>query len=108
VRGTLKVRLHAQAALLDRSKPALVKAGNIAAQHHGPTAQLIEKLTNGSAAWMLPVMFTAAPFVATSLTLWKTPAAELADVAEQNEQKFREVVGAAAVQMAAAEAQEAA
>ncbi len=103
-RGALKVKLHAQAALLDRSKPGLVRAGNIAAQHHDPTAQLIEKLTSGSAAWMLPVMFATAPFVASSVAMWKTPAAELAELAEQNEQKFKAVMGAAVLEAAAAEA----
>lgn len=103
-RGNLKVKLHAQAALLDKSKPSLVRAGNIAAQHHDPTAQLIEKLTSGSAAWMLPVMFAAGPFVASSAAIWRTPAAELAELAAANEAKFKTVMGAAMLEAAAAEA----
>lgn len=96
-RGNLKVKLHAQAAVLQKSKPKLVHAGNIAARHHEPTAQLIEKLTTGNAAWMLPVMFGLAPFVAQSLTIWRAPAEDLAELAAGNEADFKAMLSAAAL-----------
>lgn len=102
--GALRVKLNAQAALLRGSKESLVHAGNIAAQHHAGTAQLIEKLTTGNAAWALPCMFALGPFVAQSIQLWRTPADQLAALAEQNAAEFRTVLTAAAVQGAEAAA----
>lgn len=97
VRGNLKIKLGAQAYVLRQNKDGLAKGGNIAAQHHEGTAQLIEKLTVGGAAWILPAMFAVAPFVAQSLQIWRTPAAELAATAEYNDLEFKEMITAALV-----------
>lgn len=107
--GTLRVRLHAQAALLNGHKANLVKAGSIAAAHHEGTAQLIEKLTTGNAAWALPCMFALGPFVAQSVTMWRSPLdGDVAEMAAANEENFKAVLGAAALQAATAEAEAAA
>lgn len=96
--GGLKTRLGAQAAILQANKANLVRSASIAAQHHEGTAQLIEKLTSGNAAWVLPAMFAAAPFVAQSVSMWRSPAEQVQALADQNAENFRVVVQAAALQ----------
>lgn len=106
--GGLKIKIGAQAAVLQSNRDSLVRGGAIAAKHHPPTAALIEKLTSGNAAWALPCMFALGPFVAQSVAVWRSPAADLADLARGNDERFRAVLEASmsAVGDLAAEAEE--
>jgi hypothetical protein len=98
----VRIRIHAQAAILHMNKPGLVRGGNVIAQHSPPFASKVDALTTGGAAWMLPALFALAPFVGQSLAMWRSPAAgDIERLAGSNELAFRAMLDAAAEQLAA-------
>lgn len=70
----LTVRVHAQAELVNTNSDSIVRGLVIMAENSAPVAKGLDKLSaeNGP-AWVLPAMFALLPFVAQSVTMWKSP-----------------------------------
>jgi hypothetical protein len=95
----VRVKVHAQAALLNGHKPGLVKGINLAAQNNPQVARGVEKLTTGNVSWILPAMFALGPFVAQSVMVWRSPVeGTVEELALGNEIAWDETVKAMAAQ----------
>lgn len=86
---TARVKIRVQAALLKSNKAGLVNAANSGAQHNATVRAGVEKITSGSASWVLPAMFMITPFVAQTALLWRSPIDEdLLSIAAQTETEW--------------------
>ena len=104
----LRTRIHAQAALINGNKPGLVKGINLCAQNNDTIGKGVEKLTAGSASWVLPAMFALGPFVAQSVMMWRSPAAgDVEALAQSNSEAWDATVKSMMGQVAGAEPEEA-
>jgi hypothetical protein len=103
-------KIAAQAFILSETKPRLVAAVNLAAQHNAKAAGFCKKLEGGDGLWALTCMFMVMPVVSISATIWKGDDAELKeaelpslkDMAERNGAKMDEMVERINAQIAAA------
>lgn len=103
----IEARVNAQAYILKQNKPQLVKGWATAAANHEGVAAVTEKLTTGSASWVLPVMFAVTPFVAQSALMWRAPVAgDVQVVADYNKAQWEEFVKASQEAMAAEDGEE--
>jgi len=95
----VRVKIHAQAALLHGHKPGLVKGVNLMAQNNPQVARGVEKLTTGNVSWILPAMFALGPFVAQSVMVWRSPVeGAVEQLAAGNEAAWEETVKAMAAE----------
>jgi hypothetical protein len=86
----LTVRVHAQAEIVNTESDSIVRGLVIMAENSAPVAKGLDKLTaeNGP-AWVLPAMFALLPFVAQSVTMWRSPVAgDVEALAAQTTTKF--------------------
>ena len=98
----LEARVNAQAAILKENKPQLANGWTTAAQNHEGIAELTQKLTTGSASWILPVMFAVTPFVAQSAFMWRAPVpGDVQGLADHNKSEWQAFVKASQEEMAA-------
>jgi hypothetical protein len=70
-------KIGAEAFVLAETKPRLIAAANLAAQHNAKAASFCKKLEGGDALWALSVMFMVAPVVTVAFTVWKGDEKEL-------------------------------
>jgi hypothetical protein len=103
----LRTRIHAQAALINMNKPGLVKGINLMAQNNEVIGHGVEKLTAGSASWVLPAMFALGPFVAQSVMMWRSPAAgDVEELANGNQEAWDATVKSMMMRAGVSEAEE--
>ena len=103
-------KLSAQAFILQETKPRLVAAVNLAAQHSAKAAAFCKGLEGGDGLWALTCMFMVMPVVSVSMTIWKGDEAELkeaelptlAEMAEKNSAKMDEMLARINAQIVAA------
>lgn len=103
-------KLAAQAFVLSETKPRLVAAVNLAAQHNAKAAGFCKKLEGGDGLWALTAMFMVMPVLSLSVTIWKGDETELkeaelptlAEMAKRNEDKMDEMLARINAQIAAA------
>jgi len=90
----LTVKIHAQAELVNTESDSIVRGLVIMAENSAPVAKGLDKLSaeNGP-AWVLPAMFALLPFVAQSVTMWKSPVAgDVEALAVQTTTKFNMLI----------------
>lgn len=105
-------KLASQAFILAETKPRLVAAVNLAAQHNAKAAAFCKKLEGGDGLWALTCMFMVMPVVSISMTVWKGDEKELAaaelpplkEMAEQNAAKMDAMLARINAQITAATA----
>lgn len=105
-------KLGAEAFVFAETKPRLVAAVNLAAQHNARAAAFCKRLEGGDGLWALSVMFMVAPVVSIAATVWKGDAAELkeaelpplAEMAARNDQKMDDMIARISAQIDAATA----
>jgi len=100
----------AQAFILAETKPRLIAAVNLAAQHNARAAAFCKSLEGGDGLWALTCMFMVMPVISVSVDIWKgdedalkeaeLPA--LAEMAARNEKKMDEMVARINAQITAA------
>jgi hypothetical protein len=104
--GDVRIRVRAQAAVLKANAGGLVQGVNAMAQHNSTIRWGVEKLTMGSAGWVLPAMFAIAPFAVQTAQVWRVPVAgDLLNLAEQTEHEWDEMFRSMQAQMGLAEDQ---
>lgn len=64
-------KMAAQAFILSETKPQLVAAVNLAAQHNAKAAAFCQKLEGGDGLWALTCMFMVMPVLSVSATIWR-------------------------------------
>lgn len=110
----LRVRVRVQAHVIKTNEAGLASGVNMMAQHNGTIRTGVEKLTTGSAGWVLPAVMAIAPFAVQTAALWRAPVAgDMEEVAAAVEDEWKNTFEAmkaefTAEQAAAAEAPEAA
>lgn len=108
-------KLAAQAFILAETKPQLIGALNLAAQHNARAAAFCQRLQGGDGLWALTAMFMVMPVVSMSAEVWKGHAIEtpdgtvtIDDMGKLNgaklDETLRNVQAAIAAQAAAAQA----
>jgi hypothetical protein len=103
-------KLAAQAFILSETKPSLVAAVNLAAQHNAKAARFCRSLEGGDGLWALTCMFMVLPVISVSATIWKGDEAGLkdaelptmAEMAERNGKKMNEAVAEISARIQAA------
>ena len=70
---TIRIRVRAQAWVLAQNQAGVVQGVNIMAQHNGTVRAGVEKLTTGSAGWVLPAVMALAPFGVQTALIWRAP-----------------------------------
>lgn len=103
-------KVSAQAYILQETKPRLVAAVNLAAQHSAAAAKFCKGLEGGDGMWALTCMFMVMPVLSVSMTIWKGDAAELkeaelptlAEMAEKNSAKMDDMLARINAQIVAA------
>lgn len=103
-------KLAAQAFVLSETKPQLIAAVNLAAQHNARASAFCQRLEGGDGLWALTAMFMVMPVLSVSMTIWKGDEAELkaselptlAEMAERNETRMDEMITRINAQIAAA------
>jgi hypothetical protein len=93
-------RVKAQAAIMKDNGQGLVNGIGIMAQHSAPVRNFITKAGDESGpAWILPAMMAMLPFVAQSVTMWKSPLdATVIQLAARTDNEFDELVKGAMAQ----------
>lgn len=102
---TVSPATHAQAALFNAHRPALVKALNLGAQNNRQIRTVVERITGGG-TWVAAMGMALTPFVLQSVALWSgrlpedtvkalagSTAAELQSIAEQQAAEFAAATG---------------
>ena len=92
--GSLRVRVRAQAAVIRSNAGGLVQSVNMMAQHNATIRWGVEKLTTGSAGWVLPACMALAPFAVQSAQVWRMDPAQLTRLAEQTDREWDQVFNA--------------
>ena len=103
-------KLAAQAFVLSETKPRLVAAVNLAAQHNARAEKFCRRLEGGDGLWALTAMFMVMPVVSLSMTVWTGKDAEFieaelpsrAEMAKMNEGKMDEAIARINAQIIAA------
>lgn len=72
-------KVQAQAFILSETKPQLVGAVNLAAQHSASAARFCARLEDGDGLWALSAMFMVMPVLSMSVAVWKGEAIDTAD-----------------------------
>lgn len=93
-------KLGAEAFVFAETKPRLVAAVNLAAQHNAKAASFCKKLEGGDGLWALSVMFMLAPVVTIAAVVWKGDETELkeaelpslAEMAKRNDTKMDQMI----------------
>lgn len=93
-------KLGAEAFIFAETKPRLIAAVNLAAQHNAKAAAFCKRLEGGDGLWALSVMFMVAPVVSIAMTVWKGDEKELkeaelpplAEMAAKNNAKMDEMI----------------
>ena len=89
----LRIRVRCQAAVIEQNTGGIAKGVGIMAEHNGTVRAGVEKITTGSAGWVLPAMFALAPFVVQTAAVWRAPVeGDMRDLAGQVEAKWAEVL----------------
>lgn len=70
-------KLAAEAFILNETKPRIVAAVNLAAQHSARAATFCQGLEGGDGLWALTCMFLLMPVVSIGVTVWKADPDEL-------------------------------
>lgn len=70
-------KISAEAFILLETKPRIVAAVNLAAQHSARAARFCQGLEGGDTLWALTCMFMVVPVVSLGITVWKGDEAEL-------------------------------
>ena len=70
-------KISAEAFILGETKPRLVAAVNLAAQHNARAARFCAGLEGGDGLWALTCMFMVIPVISVGITVWQGDAAEL-------------------------------
>ena len=92
--GNLRIRVRAQAHILKANQPGVVTAVNSMAQHNATIRWGVEKLTLGSAGWVLPAVMALAPFAVQSAQIWRTePTEGMILAAKDTEQEWDKLLG---------------
>lgn len=105
-------KLGAEAFIFAETKPRLVAAVNLAAQHNARAAAFCRRLEGGDGLWALSVMFMVAPVITIAATVWKGDEKELkeaelpslAEMAARNDAKMDEMIARMSAQITAATA----
>lgn len=109
-------KIAAEAFILAETKPRLVAAVNLAAQHSAAAEKFCKGLEGGDGLWALTCMFMVMPVVSLGMTIWKGDEAELladdlpsvAEMAKRNGTKMDEMLARINAQInAATQAQQA-
>jgi hypothetical protein len=103
-------KLAAEAFILAETKPRLIAAVNLAAQHNARAAAFCGKLQGGDGLWALTCMFMIVPVINIGLTVWKGDEADLkeaelptlAEMSRRNDDKMGEMVARINAQITAA------
>jgi hypothetical protein len=91
--ANLATRVQCQAAILKANQPALTSGIAGAAQHNEMIASGVDKLTSGTASWILPAMFGLTPFVAQSALMWRSPLdSDVQALADRNRAQWHQFV----------------
>lgn len=86
----LRVKLRAQAKILRENQGGVVQGVAIMAAHNGVIRRGVESLTMGSAGWVLPATMALAPFAVQSMAVWRAKPEDLAELAAQTEQEWKD------------------
>lgn len=68
-----RVKVRVQAHVIRVNKDGLAQGVNMMAQHNATIRAGVEKLTTGSAGWVLPAVMALAPFAVQSASVWRAP-----------------------------------
>jgi hypothetical protein len=83
---SMRVRIRAQAYVLKTNQAGVVTSVNTMAQHNATIRGGVEKLTMGSAGWVLPAVMALAPFAVQSAAIWRAPVeGDMRTLADQTE-----------------------
>lgn len=103
---TTRVKVRVQAHVIRANAPAIAQSVNTMAQHNATIRAGVEKLTMGSAGWILPACMALAPFAFQSAALWRAPVeGDMREMADQVDAEWAAAVAAMKADFAA-EAQE--
>lgn len=105
-------KLASQAFILAETRPRLVAAANLAAQHSSRAAKFCKSLEGGDGLWALTCMFMVMPVISISMTVWTGDEAELKEaelptlkeMAAKNAAKMDDMLAKINAQIAAATA----
>lgn len=108
-------KIAAQALVIAETKPRLVAAVNLAAQHNVRAEKFCQSLKGGDGFWALQCMFMTLPVLSLSAAVWKgdkalaeldeTGETTLKSMAARNKDKMDEFMARIAAQLQAAEEQ---
>jgi hypothetical protein len=91
----VRVKVRAQAYVLRSNQGGVVQGVNAMAQHNGTIRWGVEKLTTGSAGWVLPAVMALAPFAVQSGMIWRAPPnGDMERLAAETEQQWKETFAA--------------
>jgi hypothetical protein len=91
----MRVKVRAQAYVLQANQGGVVQGVNAMAQHNGTIRWGVEKLTTGSAGWVLPAVMALAPFAVQSAMIWRAPAnGDMERIAAETERQWEETFAA--------------
>ena len=97
-----RVRVRVQAHVIRSNAPGIAQSVNTMAQHNGTIRAGVEKLTMGTAGWVLPAVMALAPFAFQSAALWRAPIeGDMRDIADQIDADWKETVEAMKAEFAA-------
>lgn len=104
---TVRVRVRAQAYVLQANQAGVVRGVNLMAQHNGTIRWGVEKLTTGEAGWVLPAVMALAPFAVQTGMIWRAPPnGDMEVLAQHTEQQWAETFAAMQADLAGAAAAE--
>lgn len=87
----IRVKVRAQAWVLRQNSEGVVSGVNIMAQHNATIRTGVEKLTTGSAGWVLPAVMALAPFGVQTAMIWRSPAnGDMLDLAAETEAAWKD------------------
>ena len=95
----LRVKVRAQAKILRENQAGVVQGVGIMAANNGTIRRGVEALTMGSAGWVLPATMALAPFAVQSMAVWRAKPEDLAELAAQTEQEWKDEFEAMAAAM---------
>lgn len=102
---TVRIRVRAQAYVLQANQAGVVRGVNLMAQHNGTIRWGVEKLTTGEAGWVLPAVMALAPFAVQTGMIWRAPPnGDMEVLAQHTEQQWADTFAAMQADLAGAAA----